>query len=64
MVLNREDEKPRDAKDEGVEGVDDRVYDVQVCEGEGGEGVAFVETRGEGDEGDGQDDGVYEHGEL
>lgn len=56
MVLKREDEEPRDTKDEGIEGVDNRVDDVQVCEGEGSEGVAFVETWGEGDQSDGQND--------
>lgn len=30
-----ENKEPRDAKEEGVEGVDDRVDDVQICEREG-----------------------------
>lgn len=44
MVFASEDEEPRNAKEKGVEDVDDRVDDVQVREAENSEGVTFVET--------------------
>lgn len=36
VVFAGKNKEPRDAKEEGVEGVDERVDDVQICEGEGG----------------------------
>lgn len=64
MVFASEDEEPRNAKEKGVEDVDDRVDDVQVREAENSEGVTFVETRSDGYEGDTQENRVNKHGEL
>lgn len=44
MMFAREDKKPRDSKEEGVESVDDRVNNVQVREGDGSERITFMET--------------------
>lgn len=43
-IFTREDKEPRDSKEEGVESVDGRVDDVQVREGDGSEGITFMET--------------------